>query len=229
MGTPNTALCLAGSLGLAALALLGGCGSGEIGGPSEGRFGGFGGGEGGEAGFKSDAGGGGAGQGGEAGQDGEGGEGGSSSSGISIDPTCVDMGREPNDKEADAISLGTISDCDGDGSSVSGIMIGDEDLEWFKFGGNDKFGCTVNPSVSISADSGYHFCMFVSCGSPSASCPGGTESAKSPSGKPGCCATNTKGFEMKIGCSGVNDDSTILLRLSRKTDACIEWKMSYHY
>ena len=143
----------------------------------------------------------------------------------------MDSGAEPNDSEQTAKNLGTIDDCDGSGSSFAGVLNGPDDLDWFKYSGQDAFGCSVGPSRSVTFMQPARICKFIQCegsGDPSFTCPGGTSGATSPAGYPGCCGTD--GFDMDIDCSGIDDNATVYIRIDNPNgEDCIPYSVSYHY
>ena len=140
--------------------------------------------------------------------------------------------NEPNDSEADAMSLGTITDCDSSGSSLSGVLsLGDED--WFTYIGDDVFGCLVDPEREIVTDGSLRICKFAEClnGLPNTeiTCPPGTQSAMSPAGRPGCCGSS--GFKMGVfDCAGtIDDDARIYIRIDQGVPQCTQYTLNYHY
>lgn len=153
------------------------------------------------------------------------------SSTTSTTATCQDTGAEPNDTEQTAKNLGTIDDCDGSGSSFSGVINGPSDVDWYKYFAQDAFGCQVGPSRSVQFMAAARICKFVECqdgSSPSVTCPAGTVGATSPEGRPGCCGS--EGFDMDLDCSSISDDTIMYIRIDDPNGAdCTPYTVDYHY
>ncbi len=197
----------------------GGSSTGGSGGFSTGGSGGGFGGTGGGLGGSSGPGGSGGGTGGTGGSAGE--------------PSCNDPGPEPNDSEAAATTRPEINDCDGSGSSVTGMIAGSGDADWFKFQGDDDIGCSVNPyAFSNAVNVGARVCAFADCGGTTEfkSCKQGAADF-SPSGRPGCCTTSGSAVELEINCPGTTEDSAMIyIRIDQpNANACIPYTLDYHY
>jgi hypothetical protein len=153
-------------------------------------------------------------------------------------PACLDLGiGEPNESEDTAFPLkaSAISDCDGDGGTVSGTIAGAADIDWFSYEGDDKIGCVVDPTRSFSqSESGLRLCKFIECfnGNTEFSCPGGTTAATSPGGRKGCCGTT--GFKISnLNCTGTLDEhARVFIRVDQPgatAATCNVYSLSYHY
>jgi len=140
---------------------------------------------------------------------------------------CNDINDGNNNTEASATDLGTIDDCDGSGESVSGIVAGVADTDWYKYNGDDTFGCVATPLRGLTSSDPVRLCKFMQCDGGTPSCPGGTDAATSPDGRPGCCGD--AGFEMGIECDGTDDDATIYVRVQTTTNDCVTYTLDYHY
>ncbi|MCC6897902.1 MAG: hypothetical protein IT377_02945 [Polyangiaceae bacterium] len=195
----------------------GGTGGGGTGGGGTGGGGTGGGGTGGGGTGGGGTGGGGTGGGGPGGG-GTGGTGGTS---------CVDQGFEPNQTESAATTLGTINDCDGSGSTLSGKLDGSTDTDYYSFFGIDQAGCVVGPVASTTAK--VRLCLFANCASAQVSCTSGTPST-SPGGRPGCCVPAGGKVDLSLDCSGWADDATIYIRVDQgASNACTAYSVDYHY
>ncbi len=149
-----------------------------------------------------------------------------------------DQEKEPNDSEADAQNLGTISDADATGDSISGVIAGAGDADWFKYLGQDEFGVQVVDPARELMSNGFQLriCKFIQCSEDGAApdfgaCPDGTSAEVSPGGRPGCCGT--AGFSLDLDCGGAfetNDSATVYVRIdSPAGEDCAPYTMSYHY
>jgi hypothetical protein len=161
---------------------------------------------------------------------------------ICVDNVCVaalqcdDDPTEPNDNETDAYFLGQIGDGDGEGSTIISELSGPDDTDWFSFDGLDNFGGIVNPYAQLNVQA-LALCMYAECheglGATSVTCPDGTTQQPSPAGRPGCCASNTTGFELAPSCgsTGFDDDSAyIYISVSgSEPGVCQEFTLSYHF
>jgi hypothetical protein len=140
-------------------------------------------------------------------------------------------GPDGDDTEASATDLGTIGDCDGDGESVTGVLTGFGDVDWYRYLGDDGL-CVVSPSRALVASHAVRLCKYVQCvggQEPDIECPNGTEAATSPDGRPGCCGSS--GFDLDAGCAGLIGDDSMRIYLSVETEqqACVEYTIDYHF
>ncbi|NUO53729.1 MAG: hypothetical protein HOV80_33190 [Polyangiaceae bacterium] len=147
---------------------------------------------------------------------------------------CQDGGPgEPNDTESSAHDLGTIGDCDDEGGSVSGVLDGTTDPDWYKYQGTDGTGCSVDPSREITSSHPIRVCKFIQCDNNEAndfSCPGGTMDVTSPDGRPGCCSTSEFNFGLTCGSSSLNsDNATVYVRIDTTANECVTYTLTYHY
>lgn len=157
---------------------------------------------------------------------------GSSSSGGS----CEDSGPgEPNESEAKAHDLGTITDDDADAVSVSGVIAGDGDEDWYRYTALDELFGVVDPARSmVQSETGLVLCKYVECADglsgTEVTCEDGSSSDVTSAGRPGCCKGSD--FGMTIECPGANDSATIYLRLlqpSATPATCNAYKITYHF
>ena len=147
---------------------------------------------------------------------------------------CNDLGvGEPNNTESTAHDLGTIGDSDSEGGSVSGMVAGPMDVDWYKYLGEDNFGSVVDPTRTLSSSHPVRICKFFQCLDNAAndfSCPNGTTDATSPDGRPGCCGT--AGFDVSLSCgsSSLNsDDAWVYIRIDSQQNQCVTYTLGYHY
>jgi hypothetical protein len=139
---------------------------------------------------------------------------------------------EPNETEATAHDLGSIDDCDGSGSSIEGVLAGVDDVDWYSYHGDDNFGCSVDPTRTLTTMDHLRVCKFATCDQEptTVTCPSGAVSALSPDGRSGCCSD--QGFAMTIDCNGGitdNDAATIYVRLDKPDPACVSYTLAWHF
>jgi hypothetical protein len=126
-----------------------------------------------------------------------------------------------------AASLGEISDCDGDEATVAGVL-GATEADWYVFAGSDAFGCTTNPTVTVSPAFGV--CMYLFCneGTAAVTCPDGTSPSTNGFGDPGCCGSES--LAPGVNCEGSSDDSAMVyVQVEDSTATCTPYSLSYHY
>jgi hypothetical protein len=146
--------------------------------------------------------------------------------------TCSGEVNEPNDKEVFATYLGSINDCDSNGSSFSDVSSGEGDVDWYRFSGTSPTNlCIVDPTVTINA-AGLRLCAFALCVEGTTtidSCSGGSQ-ATSPAGTGGCCTTGTGAMTVKLTCSSLTNAADVYIRVDQPTsNTCIPYNVAYHY
>jgi len=174
------------------------------------------------------------GPGGAGGVGGTGGAGGMGQGGVTTSsgggPDCTNDANEPNDSEQQATDMGTIDDCNGSGFGFAGVLA-NNDVDWFSYDGQDTFGCSVDPSRSITADAQARVCKYFDCGSADedVTCSANTQADTSPSGRPGCCGQTV--VEPTINCLGTSsDDATVYLRIDKPSGfSCVSYSVDLHY
>lgn len=113
------------------------------------------------------------------------------------------------------------------------MLNGQADVDWYKYFGQDGFGCQVGPSRSVMFMKPSRICKFVECqdgSQPSVTCPAGTSGDTSPDGRPGCCGSD--GFDMDLDCSAISDDTILYIRIDNPNAAaedCAPYTVNYHY
>jgi hypothetical protein len=143
---------------------------------------------------------------------------------------CDDPGPEPDEREVEATPLPDINDCDSNGSSVSGVVAGASDVDFFHFVGTDTIACVVDPTAMIDA-AGLRLCVFLSCRHGATNlkgCPSG-DPALSPAGFSGCCSTSGT-VQASISCFVGDDSADVYLSVAEPVgDECVPYRISYHY
>jgi len=148
---------------------------------------------------------------------------------------CADDPNEPNNGEIQATLLDPITDDDGQGSMISGELEAATDIDWFRYEGSDTTFSIVSPYAQVNVNS-LELCMYAEClnglENTDVSCNKGTTQQPSPNGRPGCCGTNTGGFELNLSCGGTFTDDSALIFISvagSEPGVCQEYTVSYHY
>lgn len=149
-------------------------------------------------------------------------------------PSACDVDLlEPNDDESMPTLLGEISDDDDDGGSIFGTLDGPEDVDWYRYTGDDDILSNVDPARFVKATGGVRLCKFAECeggiSDTDFECPAETEAATSPLGRPGCCAP--AGIALgDANCTGVLEDNMqVFMRVDQAQDACTAYELIYHY
>ncbi len=154
--------------------------------------------------------------------------------GLCEPPSACDVDLlEPNDEEAMPTLLGEISDDDDDGGSIFGTLDGPDDVDWYRYTGDDDILSNVDPARFVKATGGLRLCKFAECEGGIADtdfeCPAETEAATSPLGRPGCCAP--AGIVLgDANCTGVLEDNMqVFMRVDQAEDACTAYELIYHF
>jgi hypothetical protein len=151
--------------------------------------------------------------------------------GFEGDDFCDPDFNEP-DTEAQAFFLGSITDCESVFETVSGILGGPADTDWYTYNGSDAPLCISDPSFSISGSNGLRRCLYVVCDSGSAAftCPAGSTQNTSPDGKNGCCTTDDFLTINDLDCMGGSDDSVSMwLRIDQTQEECNEYSGTVNF
>ena len=154
------------------------------------------------------------------------------SSGTTTDGSSTDSGacvdpQEPNETEATAIGVGSVS-CNGDPLVVDLIADDATTPDWFSYAANhDELACGEDglPRVRITNGPSMQVCAYVDCGVnvPTAVCDAGN-AANSPGGFPGCCALDE--VRLIVDCSnGGNESSTVHISVDTAGQACAAYTL----
>ncbi len=141
---------------------------------------------------------------------------------------------EPGDgDEESAKNVGSITDDDGELFTVSGVLSGATDADWYTFHGKDTFGYIAEPTLTL-VEGGLRLCQFLVCDEGGAAltevtCPEGSKFAISPMLRPGCCAAT--GMAIKdFNCSGQDESATIWIRVDKPTiDECTNYELKVNF
>lgn len=144
---------------------------------------------------------------------------------------CQGETAEPNDSEVLATPRPQIDDCDGSGTSISGVSSGTGDPDWIRFRGKDTTLCAVDPTVKINV-AGLRLCAFVMCTDGATTvqgCNGGVMGL-SPAMTKGCCTSGTGSMTVPMNCTGTSDDADVFIRVDQPdANMCVPYKVDYHF
>ncbi|MGH1341035.1 MAG: hypothetical protein ACRBN8_05760 [Nannocystales bacterium] len=148
--------------------------------------------------------------------------------GVCEDDEWGDISSEDN-----AHFLGSIDDDDDNGGSVMGVLTGPDDVDWFRYDGEDSSFDSVDPFRTIAASAEVRFCKFAECADgledTEFACGEGASATTSPGGRPGCCAEDVIHVP-DANCSGtISDDMTVWIRVDQPDAACVQYAFDYHY
>lgn len=148
---------------------------------------------------------------------------------------CGDDRNEPNNGEIQAALLGSITDDDDDGSMVAGELEAPTDIDWFRYEGDDTALAIVGPYAQVNVND-LELCIHAECvnglENTEVSCNEGTTLQPSPNGRPGCCGTNTGGFDISLSCGGTFSDDSALIYMSvtgSEPGVCQEYTLTYNF
>lgn len=152
------------------------------------------------------------------------------------EPTsCEDDPFEPNNGEIQATLLPPITDDDDQGDMLTGELEAAQDIDWFRYEGDDTALAIVGPYAQVNVNA-LELCIYAEClnglENTDVSCNEGTTLQPSPNGRPGCCGSNTSGFEISLSCGGTfSDDSAQIFMSVTGSDpgVCQEYTLSYHF
>lgn len=140
---------------------------------------------------------------------------------------------EPNDEETMPTLLGEVDDDDDDGGSIFGTLEGPDDVDWYRYTGNDTVLGNVDPARFVMANAGLRICKFAECEGgvevTEFDCPAETEAATSPEGRPGCCAPMGIALADANCTGGLDDTMQVFLRVDQAEAACVDYELIYHF
>ncbi|HJZ88837.1 MAG TPA: hypothetical protein VKN99_26880 [Polyangia bacterium] len=176
------------------------------------------------------------GRGGSAGSGGFGGSGGTGGTGGGGGSPGCNVPPEPNETEATAGMLAGIDECDSNGSTLTGVVNGTSDIDFYHYVGTpDATFCEVDPQASTDSPN-LELCMYWSCrgGVPTTGyCQSGTD-AQPPPGAPadqkGCCIA-TPGYVHAFDiCNNTGGTADVYIRLrSPMMNVCLPYTVTYHF
>jgi len=154
--------------------------------------------------------------------------------GVCLAPMECPGDLEPGDGAEDsATDVGSITDDDSEKFTISGVLSGASDVDWYTYHGKDTFGYVAEPTLS-ELSGALRLCHFLACDNGGAAqteleCPEGTKLALSPQLRPGCCAETT--FAIKtFNCPGNDESARMWIRVDKAAvDACTNYSFKVNF
>ncbi len=144
--------------------------------------------------------------------------------------TCVDN-NDPGSSENTAKVLPDTNDAQNNPITVSGVLNGPVDTDFYKLNVADTFGHLLQPHTQIKT-SGVEMCVFVRCPSGNSSnvtCGGGGVAKKSDIGTDGCCASGPSGATPTWNCGGFDDSAVLFFRVKQTANKCSPYSFTYAF
>jgi hypothetical protein len=138
-----------------------------------------------------------------------------------------------DDAEETATDNGDITDNDSQGFTVSGVLSGAADADWYTYHGADTFGYVAEPTLTLN-EGAMRVCQFLVCDNGGAAltevnCPAGSKLALSPMLRPGCCGETSIKIS-DFNCSGQDESATIWIRVDKPTvDECTNYSFKLNF
>jgi hypothetical protein len=150
------------------------------------------------------------------------------------DATDCSCTSENNTTPETAIDLGTISDCDPSFPYTKyATLSGAPGSQFFKFRGNDVFGCVVDPKITLTPLGGAPgLCVYADCGPQGGTVTCNTfETAVTLGALQGCCADDpsNSGATPTVSCTGTTDSADVYIQITSETNECAGFFISYRY
>jgi hypothetical protein len=146
---------------------------------------------------------------------------------------CIDN-DDPGSAENVAKVLPDTDDCDNDYKTVSGVMNGAVDIDYYKLSATDRTGCLLDTDFEAQT-AGTELCVFARCKNSTidavTGCAQGV-STTSTIGMKGCCAAGPGRAVPKWDCEGFTDDDSadFFIRVRQiNADKCLPYKIRYRY
>lgn len=141
---------------------------------------------------------------------------------------------EPGDDgEETATNVGDITDDDGEQFTVSGVLSGSGDVDWYTYHAKDTFGYIAEPTLKL-VEGTQRMCQFLVCDEGGAAlttvtCPDGSKFAISPMLRPGCCASTS--FTIgDFNCKGQDESATVWIRVDQpEVDECSNYELQLNF
>jgi hypothetical protein len=155
--------------------------------------------------------------------------------GSNVDPTppggdtCVDN-DDPGGAENTAKALPDTDDSQNSAISVSGVLNGPVDADFYRLNVADVSFHLLQPDIQATSN-GTEMCVFVKCpsGTSSVTCSAPAVAKKSDIGIDGCCGTGPSSVTPSWNCGGTNDSAQLFIKISQTADKCLPYTFSYAF
>jgi hypothetical protein len=144
--------------------------------------------------------------------------------------TCLDK-DDPGGAENVAKALPGTDDAQNTAISVSGVVNGAVDVDFYKLHVSDVSFHLLQPDIQATS-SGVEMCVFVKCdttGSSGVTCSAPAVKKTSDIGTEGCCATGPAAVTPGWNCSSTTDSATLFFRIKQTASACLPYSFSYAF
>jgi hypothetical protein len=151
-------------------------------------------------------------------------------------PSSCNDPADPGSNAGGARALPNTDDNDENFKPVSGVISTPVDVDLYKLSGADVSFAELDTGFPLTTP-GVELCVFVHCANaggavtPVTGCNAGTKQIEPASKWEGCCATGPSDPTPAWDCSGTDDSSDFLLRVSPtpSTSACQAYSFSYRF
>jgi hypothetical protein len=155
--------------------------------------------------------------------------------GNTIDPTpdggdtCVDN-NDPGGAENTAKALPDTDDSQNTAISVSGVLNGPVDVDFYRLNVADTSFHLLQPDIQATS-TGTEMCVFVKCpsGTSNVTCSAPAVAKKSDIGIDGCCGTGPSSVTPGWNCGGTDDSAQLFIKISQTANKCLPYTFSYAF
>ena len=155
--------------------------------------------------------------------------------GNNVDPTppggdtCVDN-NDPGGSENTAEALPDTTDAQNTAISVSGVLNGPVDVDFYRLNVADTSFHLLQPDIQATS-AGIEMCVFVKCpsGASNVTCSAPAVAKTSDIGIDGCCGTGPSSVTPGWNCSGTDDSAQLFIKISQTADKCLPYSFSYAF
>ena len=155
--------------------------------------------------------------------------------GNTIDPTppggdtCVDNG-DPGGAENTAKALPDTTDAQNTAISVSGVLNGAVDVDFYRLNVADTSFHLLQPDIQATSN-GVEMCVFAKCpsGASNVTCTAPAVATKSDIGIDGCCGASPSSVTPAWNCGGTDDSAQLFIKITQTADKCLPYTFSYAF
>ena len=110
-----------------------------------------------------------------------------------------------------------------------------DDVDWLMFHGTDTLLFEAQPVFDVIQGEGIVMCVYIDCDNGEQAnpvCPPGTAQSTSTLGDPGCCSSNSIGFDLNEYTCSINplgDDSADFYISVTPTSECVDFMVYFAY